>query len=360
MPRIPCLLAIVLLTLSAASLHAVETVKVGVNIGLSGRGEDTDTHELQTTLIMREKQLNARPNAPYHYKLIFEDNNYTPVGAVMAARKLLSWDKVDAFITIYDFAMAPVAPIARQNKVANVGFAWGVRQADGECNFVFGYSEIAAARAMYAGLKKSPEMPTTIVGCLQASIPGFAEEMQRLAKADGRKPFEVVFFNPGEIEFRTMILKIRETGAQRLILLAWGGELNKLMYQLSQQPDYKPELWGFSFGFLYAEARPRLTGSVVVGRAPIPAAFDKMFEAYAKTKPKENCSYIYDSLNLIVESLESTPPGNLTLRERILQGLREKKSFMGITGTYTQTKGVFDVPAMLFRLTPTGEEPFMP
>jgi len=210
-------LCIVSLFLFTLTLWSQQTVKIGVNIGLTGRGEDMDTREIQKALLLGQDQLNKRPVAPYRYQLIFEDNNYTPAGAVLAARKLLSLDKVDAFITIYDFAVAPTAPIMRAHKVPSVGFAWGVDKADSQYNFIFGCSELAQAQALYKGIKKSPQVPTTIVGVLQSSIPGFVSHMQSLAKADGNLPFGVMLFNPGELEFRSMILKLKASGAQRIV-----------------------------------------------------------------------------------------------------------------------------------------------
>lgn len=347
---------------SAGLWAAPEEVKIGVNVHMTDTGQAGNGEELRTALMMAADELNARPNAPFQYKLIFEDNGYTPRGAVMAARKLISIDKVDMIYSIYDFAVAPVAPIAKQEKIANFGgSAWGVKYADGEYNFLFCSTEVAHAKELYkAGRVK--DIPTAIVGIRQASVPNFVEQMQKLRKAEQLPDYEVVYFNPGEIEFRTILLKLQEKRIERIILVAFGNDMNKFLYQMRMNPTYKPELMGFSFGLPLADDRQQVVGSIIAAGATPPAEFVEKFDRYKRIKdikPEESV-YVYDGLKLIAEALESAPASNKPMRERIVEALRAKKTFTGYTGNYTQENGVFDSPAYLFRITKDGLEPYTP
>ena len=354
------LLPLLFLALSASA--APQLVKIGVNMHMTDTGQAGNGEELRTAMLMAADELNSRPNKPFEYKLVFEDNGYTPRGAVLAARKLISVNKVDMIYSIYDFAMAPVAPIAKQEKIANFGgSAWGVKYADGEYNFLFCSTEVAFAKELYKAARVK-DIPTAIVGVRQASVPNFVEQMQKSRKADKLPDYEVVYFNPGEIEFRSILLKLEEKGIKRVVLLAFGNEMNKFLYQMRMNPSYKPELMGFSFGLPMAEDRKQVIGSIVAAGAISPKEFEEKFNKYKRlkeVKPEESV-YAYDGLKLIAEALESSPPSNKPLRERILEALRAKKTFTGYTGSYTQEKGVFDSPARLAIITATGLEPYTP
>lgn len=341
-----------------------EVVKIGVNVHMADTGQAGNGEELRTALMMAADELNARPTAPYRYQLIFENNGYTPKGAVLAARKLIAIDNVDMMYTIYDFAVAPVAAIARQEKIANFGgCAWGVKYADGETTFLFCPSEEAFAKALYSAAKLK-EVPTAIVGIRQAATPNFVEAVQKLRKAEGKAPYEVIYFNPGEIEFRSTLLKLQEKGIQRIILVAFGNEMNKFLYQMKMNPGYRPELMGFDFGLPMAEDRAMVVGSLVAAGVSKSEAFEKKFDKYKKHKDLKPAESViaYDGLKMLAQALEELPPSaqQKPMRERILQALKTKQTFEGYSGNYTKTGGVFDTPAWLMKITHTGLEPYTP
>lgn len=345
----------------ATALLAAEKVKIGVNIGFTGLGAGGNAPQLQAAMMMAADELNARPKKPYTYELIFEDNGYTPKGAVLAARKMLAADKVDVLVSVFDFVVAPVAPIARQEKVANFGaLSWGAKFADNEYTWNFGYSEVSAAHAMHRALSKE-NMPTAIVAVRQASVENYIDAAQRLMKQDSREKYQVFLFNPGEIEFRSIILKLRENKIQRVVLLAFGSDMEKFLYQLRMQPDYKPKLFGFAFGLRYAQNREQVVGSIIVGGPAMSEAFKQEFARYQrKDAPIEDADGAYDSIKFLASALEELPISQQPIRERILQALRQKKDFQGIAGHYTKENGVFDAPCLLYRLTANGEEPYTP
>lgn len=217
------------------------------------------------------------------------------------------------------------------------------------------------ARELYKPLAKEDKR-TEIVVMRQPFSETMVGEFSKLRMADKQTPYEVTYFNPGENDFRTMILRLQERKAERIVLLAFGNEMNKFLYQLKMNPDFKPELFGMTPGMSEAEDRRSVIGRVVAGNRWPPNAFiEKLGKALGRppASPQE-AVYAYDCFRLMAEALEAVPPSSKPIRERILEALRAKKSFNGYTGRYTQQKGVFDAPAQLFRITASGLEPYTP
>lgn len=359
------ILSIVLFLAVAVAAFGAEgkpVVKIGVNIGLSGNGAVSLVQPIQKALLMGVKELNSRPSSPYQYQLVFEDNQWTPRGSVLAAERMISLNKVDTLITIADYAMGPTAPVAKRHHVANLGYAWGTDKADGTYNFIFGDSELGYAAAFYSAVKNSP-LKTGILAVRQSSIPRFVDEMQRLAKADGKADFPIIFINTESVDFRTIILRLdKQYHLEQLVVILYGDDLNKFMYQL-QQSDYRPAfaMKVDDVDSIKTNLKLLLTkGTIVAACAAPEEEFQKRYKAYAKEEATRYAAFGYDILKLLAESLESSPPSTAPLREQIARALATKENFTGVSGSYTQSHGVFDTFPKLYRLTPTGEEPFIP
>ena len=101
-PLLPVILSLSLIGVVALRAEAIqETVKVGVNLSLSGASSSVETSiGIRDAMILAKNELNERtdPVAPYHYELFFEDNQWTPRGANLAANKLLRIALSDTFI----------------------------------------------------------------------------------------------------------------------------------------------------------------------------------------------------------------------------------------------------------------------
>ena len=331
-------------------------------MGLSGNGAVSILKPIQNALLMEEKELNARSNAPYHYKLIFEDNQWTPRGSVMATQRMISLNNVDALITLADYAMGPIVHITRDKKIANLGYAWGVDKADGQYNFIFGDSELGYAQAFYSAVKNSP-LKTGILSVRQSATPRFVDELQRLAKADGKSEFPITFINTESVDFRTVILRLnKEDHLEQLIMMLYGDDLNKFMYQM-EQSDFRPAFVMMGNDIEGSQINRKILlarGTVVASCSLLDDVFPKAYKAYTHEDSTTYAGFGYDTLKLISESIESAPPSKLPMRERIAEALAAKKTFLGVSGSYTQKNGVFDTFPKLYRLTATGEEPFVP
>lgn len=342
--------------LCASSLFAAEQVKIGIDLALSGTLSPVALmEEVRNGALLAQADLNARPNAPYNYQILVEDNMGSPRGSNSAAQKLISIDKVDALISVFDYASVPVVPLARYNKVPHVAFSWGVQMADNQYNFLNGSTEMSFARALYRALNKT-EGPITLLCVRQASIPGFADELTRLLKQDGRVAPTVIFFNSADVDFRQIMMKLQESKAEHLVLMLWGDDLNKFLYQYRlYKQSFHPQF--YSIGLLrYAQDRAAVTGAIIAGNPPLPEKFTSNYQTRFKSTPSEYAAFGYDAFKLIADALESSTGGG-ALCERIAKRLSEMKGHEGICGIYENQKGVFDLTPTLYRLTATAEEP---
>lgn len=340
----------------AQLLNAAQEIKIGVDLCLTSAGA-ADATDLRNTLLIRADELNARPKAPYIYRLIFEDNQETSRGAVLAAQKLLNVDKVDALITVFDYAIAPTVPLGRNAGVASIGLGWGATLVDGQYSFLFGCSEISTGDRLGDYLVTSPDKRVTIVAARQAAVPSIVSTMEKRYRAAKLPPPAVIWFNRDDMDFRTLLLRVKETNPDRLVLIAWDSDFKRIMYQLGQLSDFKPELLGWGFSFRNAEYRQQTVGAVLVAPNDFPAALAQKFVArYHRKMAHDYAPFAYDSLLLLSESLEGSAAKNLPVRERIVEALRSTREFEGITGSYQQENGVFDTKANLYRVTEKGEE----
>jgi len=354
MRRILCFL------FACTALLAQETVKIGVDIALTNDGSTTNPTDLRDALIVCQEDLNSRPNAPYRYQLVIEDNEGTAKGSVLAVQKLIHVDKVDGLITIFDYAIAPVVPMAKRMRIPSLGVGWGTRYADGEMNFLFGYSEITEAERLSDYLESAGLKNVAVLLARAPANTAMAETFtERFSLRKGAK-VDFFWFNNGEEDFRTIFLKMRETHPDALVILAYDADFARVMFQLHQVSDFSPKLVGTGFSFEPFQEKKLLYGAVYASTGGFPASLTEKFsKRFSHKLTHEYTPFAYDALGLIAYGLEHLPASDqqLPLRLRLQKALKATHTFEGQTGGYIQTGGRFDATCLkLYRMTPKGSE----
>ncbi len=342
-----------ILCLLGATLNATESVRIGVNLSLAPGGV-ASAIELRDAMLIAQEELNARPETLYKYELLFEDNSANSRGSALASQKLIHIDKVDALITVFDYAIAPSVPLAKQANIASVGIGWGASLIDGKHSFLFGWSELSQANRLADYLESKQNKKITIIAARQAGVPGIVKRIQeRLA---GMQKPTVIWYNREDWDLRPMLLRVKESNPDCLVLLSWDSDFKKIMYQLKQMPEFKPELIGLGFSFRFAEDRTQTIGAVFVASKEYPTVLCQKYEIrYHRKITHDYAPYAYDGVKFLANILEKSPNDRTPIRQRFLNVLRSTQRFDGATGNYTQDGGVFDTTSSLYRITPKGE-----
>ena len=96
-------------------------IKIGAILPLSGDLAIWGNSEKQGLILAKE---NLPTDLRNQYDLIFEDSSNTNKNIQHIAQKLISVDKVDALITMFDPAANIVGPMASINKIIHFGQSW--------------------------------------------------------------------------------------------------------------------------------------------------------------------------------------------------------------------------------------------
>ena len=105
----------------SAKADSRPVVKIGVLYPMSGNGAFFgDSAQKAADLFFKEFDTSK---AKYQYQLIWEDSQSNPARGVMAARKLMDYDKVDIIFDMMSSVAVAVSPITNEKKILHLTFA---------------------------------------------------------------------------------------------------------------------------------------------------------------------------------------------------------------------------------------------
>ena len=108
------------------------TIKIGAILPLSGDLAVWGNSEKQGLILAQE---NLPKDLKNKYELVVEDSSNANKNIQHIAQKMISVDKVDAVITMFDPAANIVGPIATANKIIHFGQSWFPQYVTDEYNY---------------------------------------------------------------------------------------------------------------------------------------------------------------------------------------------------------------------------------
>ncbi|MFA5126898.1 MAG: ABC transporter substrate-binding protein [Patescibacteria group bacterium] len=326
-----------------------KTIKIGViapmtgNLSFMGEG-------IRDAILIAEENLRNTKNK---YEVIFEDDQLDPKMSASAANKLLSADNVDALVTFSSVTGNVVTPIAEQNKVVHFGIASDPNVAKGEYNFIhwtppYEENKVFISELQRRGIKK--------LGIFEGNAQGAAAVIADLKKQLEGTDIEIVtnqMFNFGEKDFRTTIAKVKDSGAEIYLLLAFSPELEILAKQMKEAEITTPITSIESFEL--SEQLALFEGEWYINSADPTSDFTSKFNAKAGKSPTLGAANAYDIFNLIVAANEKVEGKLKPTSDQVVDELMKITNFSGALGDLNVNEDGIVVSKAAVRMIKNGK-----
>jgi len=305
---------------------SAKSIKIGVVAPLTGDlafiGEG-----IRDSILLAKENLG---DTQYTYELIFEDDQLDSKMSASAANKLISVDKVDAIVSFGSGPGNVISPIAEQNKVVHFGIATDPVVAKGEYNFIHWTplaeeNRVFVAELQRRGIKK--------LGIFESNAQGanalIADLKEKLKGTDIEIVTEQIF-NSGERDFRSIIAKAKDSGAQIYMLMAFSPELEVLGKQIKEAGINTPLTSVECFEL--SDQVDIFEGEWYVNSADPTKDFTDKFAAKTSKNLTMGAANAYDIINLVVAATEKVKSSEKPTPEQIAKEMTTIKNFSGALG----------------------------
>jgi len=272
-------------------------------------------------------------------KIIYEDTVSDKAKAVTATQKLIQINDVDALFTVGTPHAAVMTSLAEEYRIP----------------FIYGSSTTSLAEGKKYTFNDFPQMEQACFTLMEQAISknkhvalfGTNAEFTQLCKKGAeRKGVLDIFetYTMGETDFRTQFMKIKQSNADALILIAFANDCNLAFKQLIEigvnVTLYSP-LPSFACGIsehlsTYPEIFAGAVGADVKIDETNPAfvAFKQRLEERGWTTQIQGSAITYDSIMEMASAFKGC-----TNTECVLNNLNNLKAYPGITGTIDYNGG---------------------
>jgi len=333
----------------STSKVSAEQIKIGVvapmtgNLAFLGEG-------IRDAMLLAKQDLGS---TQYAYELIFEDDQLDPKMTASAVNKLIGVNKVAAIVSFGSGPGNVVAPIAEQNKVVHFGIASDPNVAKGEFNFIHWTppseeNKVFVEKLQSRGIKK--------LGVFESNQQGAAAAIADLKEKLKETDIEIVtnqVFNPGEKDFRSIISKAKNSGAEIYLLLAFSPELEVLAKQIKEAGINTPLTSIESFEL--SEQVDLFEGEWYVTAASPTGDFTSKFEVKTDKNPTLGAANAYDIFNLVVTAAEGFRGSTKPKPSQIANELTTIKDFNGVLGNLSVNEDGIVISKAVIRMIKDGK-----
>jgi len=318
---------------ASTSVSGKPIIKIGVVTPMSGDMGQL-CKEMWVVMQSRIVQLNANPNNKYEYKILFEDSRWEPKTGYMAAKKLVSVDKVDALIPIASMVAKVTIPLVERANIPQLSLAYE-ECADGKyCfNYYLASADIAAleAKAMHAMDIKS----FAYLGENQEALLKSGNDMEAAAKLYGIQYKGHFFYNDDEVhDYRMHLLKARETGAELFFFVAPPPAVDILFRQAKQLGGFD-KITAVETLEHVQDKKDYLEGVWLAGCPPFTGRLKEALLRCGVESPKIQFTlYAYDLPEILVRAFESAGDGKTKPScDKVCEALRQMKTIQTLLGS---------------------------
>ena len=283
-----CLLSSAPTTVFSDNLH----LKVGIILPMSG------SLSAYGTAVRQGLQLAAKefPTEFSQIEFIYEDSAYEGKKTVSAFQKLVSTDHINLAFVWGNTPSASIAPLAKQKKVPLVAIS-----TDSSLNldnkwviaFQSTMSEFGRVLAAYLKQKKLEK-----IAIIKTSLPYYLSMVDQLNQFSGAelKPVFSQEVIPDEMNFKTIITKMRESNPMAIGVFLMPGQISQFYKQAAEQG-----LSSLSFGSEDISARTeidavpmQLEGAVFPGTQVTPEFSEIYIEDFQDDSHIAHAGYVYE------------------------------------------------------------------
>jgi branched-chain amino acid transport system substrate-binding protein len=278
----------------------------------------------------------ANPSSKYkNLRLVIEDSQSTPLGAINAGQKLLQVDKPIAMLVANTGPNLALAPITEKNEVVQIAFCMEP-DIQKKHSLIFRLYESATqeGEAILAYLKANKKNYRTI-GFLYIDQPNFVKTVEDvIAPGLGGSDNPAILqerYRLDQGSFRSVLSKFQEKKIDCMVLLGYGSEYRLIFDQMKELGMIgQMEIIG-GWGFLYPQVSTDLLEGVRVA-APVAAFSENAISVHFRQKyveqymeqPNFDAAYAYSAFHIILSAINNAEPlSTLTISQAIEGGTFE-------------------------------------
>ena len=307
------------------------TVLIGATLPLTGPVAVLGQSSQKAIELAMEK-LN-KENTKYNYKVVFEDDKFSPTVAATNINKLISVDKVDAIFSFGSPVGNAVSPIAESQKIPHINFfASDSNVANGDYNFLHYTPPYIDAKLFVKELNKRGIKKLVFFEIQgNAGATAIMKAFEKEIEGTDIKVLANQKFSAGTRDFRTLISEVKDLHPDIYVLQSTSPELETVYKQLREMGVKEPVTSVETFEF--ADDLKPFNGSWYINSADAQNWFIDSYKARYNESPKFGAGNAYDGLNLIAKAVESVGDGKtVPTKDQIREGLNGIKSFDGALG----------------------------
>lgn len=314
----------------------VREVDFGVLIPLTGNAADQGEWERKGFELAREEINSANK---YKVNLIYEDVSGADAKAGVQAYKSLMFKKKVPVVFSYGSGVGmALTPLVNQDKVVQMGVATGTPAYSSEGDYTFRNFPSASLEADFNVRVLKESLKLDDIAILQVdNAYGEGYKKAFLEKFKGNIVFQQTY-DPGETDFRTLILKVRNSKAKLLYLIAYTNDGALILKQLRQLSFNLPVLG--TGGIAGGENFFKLVGDSAEGLYVFGAKFDGKHPFLKSYNEKYNVTFnnpaqvifaarAYDALKIVISTLDQCPSAEATCIKDELYKIKDYPSVCG-------------------------------
>jgi branched-chain amino acid transport system substrate-binding protein len=342
------ILALLWLTgVGAVSLHAADTLKIGMVAAATGANAESGRYQRQGAELAVAEVNKAGGVLGRQVELVIEDDQTTNPGAVMAFSKLAGNKDISAFIgTVRSTQMNAISPdVLKLGKPVMIGGTDpALTHMGNPWLFRFRPNDIYSARVIADyGVKTLGKKKWAIVHSTDAFGTGGMKYLVEALKSMGIEPVLIQGYSNNSADFTPVALAVKRSGADIMgSYVTFETDLGIFAKQLRQLGVNIPWI-GSASNISQTALRlagPALNGTFAVAdfnRDSSPAAkeFASKFEAAYKLSPDHLSAWSFDAVHVLalaINNAKSTDPA------KIRQAILAIKGYKGADGTYNFDK----------------------
>jgi branched-chain amino acid transport system substrate-binding protein len=318
------------------NVENTEVIKIGVAVPLTGNNGFAG-EGIRNAIMLAQSELGS---TKYKYEVIFEDTQVDPKAAMSVVKKMIEIDNVDAIIDAYAPIGVTISPITEREEIVHIGIAFDPRAAEGKYNFINFTTPDTAVRKF---LSEMNVRGLNTLGVFHLNNPGILavnEALVRLSPEYGVKILDNQEIQPGERDFRSVILRAIKTEPQIYAILSITPEMEILTKQMMDLGIKKLTT------IIYFETSPDkklFEGLWSVGFGQASNVFQEKYKEKFKSDLSWAAPNAYDSFNIIVKAAETYKGEGKPPVEFIAEQIQNLEGYRGVLGDLTvDERGIID------------------
>jgi len=320
------------------------TVKIGVIQQLTGNLAQVGQPQLAAIeLFKKECQTGSYK---HKYQVLVEDDAMTGRLTAEAANKFININHVDALVTFGSSSGNVLAARAKTAHIPHMAVASDAKIADGCYNFINWAPPEREAVCLADIIKKLGGKRVAFITGRQQGLMAIEAAAEKELKKRGLPFISNIYFTPGERDFRTLLLKVREQHPDIFVPLGFSPE-EEIILRQGKEMGIEAKITSVESFDLMDNFENAETLFYVSGSLGSPDFQERLTRASGKSSFL-GVPYIYESMNLLRAAYESAPNIDHAAASQWLSRVKEFPSSLGKIST--SRDGRIDSQAAFFQI----------